>query len=274
MSDGQRTTWFVNGRLVDRHGKPVEREPAHLPIDATTTPDSWQWRSQNKEGMWSLWTELPEDSAISKASENRLDIQVRPLFTHPPKPTKAEELVRLFLAANDETKYGLADCLDNSGKPYQSQSLAETLAAARALFEEEEKSNGPDEEIVKFLEGVVGVVEANSYETLCLWKEETGERKTSWIDDTRGILEVIGHIGDLPVCISLRTATVDGHKILFVDPTSRVVDHEMVQLWLEKNLPKSAFEGNYINRADAMNFYNVIKRVEWRKMKERGNEKT
>ena len=58
---------------------------------------------------------------------------------------------------------------------------------------------------------------------------------------------------------------VGGHKILFVDPTSRVVDHEMIRAWLQANAPVTAFHGcdprKGLNIVDAGNFHNVLPRT-------------
>lgn len=114
-----------------------------------------------------------------------------------------------------------------------------------------------DKHMTEFLEGVIGVIEANSFEKLCLWQERGS--KAAWKENPAGYSEVIGYLDDMPVCISLFTITVDGHKLLFFDPTSQVVDHRMIDQWLEENLPKSAFKTDgWINKTNAMNFHNVF----------------
>lgn len=116
-----------------------------------------------------------------------------------------------------------------------------------------------DSEMTDFLHGVVGVVEANSFEHLCLWQEYRS--RVAWSDRMSGFGEIIGHLADMPVCISLRTSTVDGHKLLFVDATSQVVDWRMVDAWLDKMMPQSARRDNgSVNRVNAMNFHNVFPR--------------
>lgn len=115
-------------------------------------------------------------------------------------------------------------------------------------------------EMTKFLSGVVGVVEANSYEKHMLWNENRQrESPRVWEENLSGFIETIGHINKVPVCISLNTAEVAYQKILFVDPTSQVVDHRMVDKWLKDNLPKSAFRSNgYVNKTNAMNFHTLF----------------
>ena len=116
------------------------------------------------------------------------------------------------------------------------------------------------DEMTNFLHGVVGVVEANSFESLCLW-EEAEEQGRSWISNNSGFGQTVGQIAGMPVCLSLLTAEVEGHKILFIDPTSQVVDHRMIEEWLAKTLPKSAFrDDGFVNKTNAMNFHNVFPR--------------
>lgn len=111
-----------------------------------------------------------------------------------------------------------------------------------------------------FLDGVVGVVEANTYEQHMLWNENrrSAQPKT-WKDTSYGLMEVIGYFGEMPVCVSLLTAEVDRHKLLFIHATSQVVDHRMIDSWMNVTLPRSAFrKDGYINKVDAMNFHNVF----------------
>jgi hypothetical protein len=116
-----------------------------------------------------------------------------------------------------------------------------------------------DNELSRFLDGVTGVVEANSYEVLCLWKEAR-DRKETWIDCPAGFHETIGHLAGMPVCVTLRTATVKDRKLLFIDGASQVVDHRMIDKWLNNVCPQSARSSKqHVNRIDAMNFHNVFR---------------
>ena len=119
-----------------------------------------------------------------------------------------------------------------------------------------------DTEASEFLQGVVGAVEATGFEYHCLWKEAR-ELEWSWEENLVGLWRQIGGFNDMPVCLSIRTAVVRGHKIAFYHPTSRIVDHEMVENWLRAVMPASALrEGtSYLNKSDAMNFSNVFPRA-------------
>jgi hypothetical protein len=123
-------------------------------------------------------------------------------------------------------------------------------------------TNKASAEILAYLDGVVGVVEANSFEQHSLWKEAQREFPRVWKDVGHGYGQIVGSIGSMPVWISLLTAVVDEQKLLFFYPTSRVVDWDLIDKWLEDNLPRRAFrKDGYLNKTDAMNFANVFPRV-------------
>lgn len=122
---------------------------------------------------------------------------------------------------------------------------------------------GPD--VVEYLKGVIGVVDANSFENMSLWQQnQIRDNQRTWEESRSGYLVTVGQMGDRPVCLSISYATIDGHKILFIDACSEVVDYAMVEEWLKKYLPETAwterFSGKYINRTNAMNFHNVFPR--------------
>ena len=118
-----------------------------------------------------------------------------------------------------------------------------------------------NEQMTNFLEGVVGAVEASNYERLMLWNENRVHGLRIWNHgNVVGLMETVGFVDSMPVCISLLVEVIDGHKILFWEPTSMVVDHRLIDDWFTKTMPKSAYrEGSeYINKTDAMNFSNLF----------------
>lgn len=128
-----------------------------------------------------------------------------------------------------------------------------------------------DEQMKTFLAGVVGCVEATTYEQQKLWEthhyyaEKLGYDKLDWISHNSGLCEIIGYVQvkgkDLPVNLCMYVSTIKGHRILFYDVVSRCSDSEMVYSWLKRALPNTAKrENGYINRVDAMNFHNVFPR--------------
>ncbi len=115
----------------------------------------------------------------------------------------------------------------------------------------------PDREMTYFLTDVTGAIEATSCEQHSLWERYT-EYGVTWDQNNVGLLERVGTLADMPVCISLRTVKIGGAKILFYHATSQVVDHRMIQKWLEENLPASARrEDGRVNKTDATNSHIV-----------------
>jgi len=121
-----------------------------------------------------------------------------------------------------------------------------------------------DKQITDFLAGVVGVVEANSFESLMLWEENQRLDRWRWEQDSMGLLETVGHLADMPVCISLYKSRINGHLLLFWHATSAVVDHRLIDKWMVETLPLSAMRDGDprkgVNRTNAMNFSNVFPR--------------
>ncbi len=122
-------------------------------------------------------------------------------------------------------------------------------------------------DLAEYLAGVVGVIEATSFEHHSLWCDyaEAGQkhgRRFPWNETGHGTLQQVGGIGNRPIWISILTATVDGHKLLFWHVTSPVADHDQCEAWLRVNLPETAFrEDGRLNQSDPMNFTNVFPRV-------------
>lgn len=131
------------------------------------------------------------------------------------------------------------------------------------------------DDILKYLEGVEGIVEADGYTHHMLWQEFAddptairygpSERfRYSWKETGSGYGAFVGEVVDMPVFISLLTATVNDRKLLFWHATSQVVDHRLIEKWFTENLPTTAFRNNDsqegINQTDATNFINIIRR--------------
>lgn len=133
------------------------------------------------------------------------------------------------------------------------QGQAEVKAKPTTQLEEMSDS------IREYMEGAVGVVEANSFEQTCLWERHS--KTHEWKSSGVGYGVLIGADHDRPVFMSLTYVMIDGHKILFIDLTSMLVNWTMVDRWLEKNLPETAMKGTYANKTDAMNFLNIIPRT-------------
>jgi hypothetical protein len=119
------------------------------------------------------------------------------------------------------------------------------------------------EELDRYLEGVVGCIEDSSSIAISyIYKTVTeNDGREAWGENRGGgFLHTVGEIGDMPVCVSILTYTIRGHKILFVEPTSQVVDHRMVREWIESVLPQSAWneDRQQFRISDANNWHNAL----------------
>ncbi|AGH31511.1 hypothetical protein LOKG_00075 [Loktanella phage pCB2051-A] len=115
------------------------------------------------------------------------------------------------------------------------------------------------DEVKKFLDGAIGCVEANSFERMSLYGD-FDKAADDWKDNTSGLGITLGMVAKMPVCISLNSAVVNGHKIIFYSATSVMVDWRMVTDWLKAHMPETAFKDERLNKVDAMNFHNVFPR--------------
>lgn len=141
---------------------------------------------------------------------------------------------------------------------------------------------------------VVFFVEANSNEQLTLWQEWSKESmhnvqplsdefidnlseeikaiikpfnnkvkritstRVDWVQIMSGFGLTIGHVNNLPVFVSFNFAVINGKKICFYDPTSRMVDHTMVEKWLIEHFQLTHDGYTRWNHTDAMNFHNCV----------------
>lgn len=112
-----------------------------------------------------------------------------------------------------------------------------------------------DDWIEQYASDVVYIVEANSFEQMCLWEKF----QKIWEEHTRGgPLVTVGEIAKFPVCIALNVIKINGYSVLIVDPTSRVVDYTMIDEWLKSKWP-ALFPKDACNlKTDANNFHNVV----------------
>jgi hypothetical protein len=129
------------------------------------------------------------------------------------------------------------------------------MMSLAAAYAEQDRIN-----LIRFLEDIHGVVEANNFAIHALWDYYHKQHAYAWKPNNSGMFFQIGELAGMPVSLSLWTAVVNGQKILFWDMPSTVTDHRLAEKWLKKNLPKTAFkEDGRINQTDANNFHNVLR---------------
>lgn len=101
-------------------------------------------------------------------------------------------------------------------------------------------------------DNIDGICEATSYEQYCLWGQFHNEYGYSWVSSTMGTGKTLGEVDGMPVFISLISHIVNGKKILFIEPTSVVVDWRFIDKYKEENYKD-------VPSSDANNFINLIR---------------
>lgn len=123
------------------------------------------------------------------------------------------------------------------------------------------------DEIDRYLEDVTVIIEATSFEKNELWKQNSasaaqsgwGKGQLAWRDNLSGYGPAIGEIGGKPIAISIFTATIDGEKVCFMEPTSKAVDHDVIEAWLREKCPKARrYAEGYTHIRDAGEFRNAL----------------
>lgn len=100
------------------------------------------------------------------------------------------------------------------------------------------------EDAYKMAMKCVAAVEANSFETMCIWSDysPSSDKKTKWHANEwtqilSGGMFTLGNIYKRPINVEYRFAIIDGHYVMFYSPCSSLVDYRMVQNWLDHELP-------------------------------------
>ena len=96
-------------------------------------------------------------------------------------------------------------------------------------------------------------VEASNFERHCLWN--THHEQVHWKSCNAGYGVNIGKCAGMPVFVSVIFSVIDGHVVLFYEPTSQVVDWRMVEEWLKTTVPCTWKDNHWVGKADANNFH-------------------
>jgi hypothetical protein len=75
------------------------------------------------------------------------------------------------------------------------------------------------------------------------------------------VVETIGKLDKRPVCLSLFWWKINGVLIMVHNCTSQVVDHAMIEKWLEKNCAPRWDKGTRLAHTNADNFHHVLHHV-------------
>jgi hypothetical protein len=104
------------------------------------------------------------------------------------------------------------------------------------------------------------MVQATEFELRCL-KETWQHQIFSWeyAPKTLGLPETanLGSVAGVPITIDIIWVCVGGHVIGFYRPTSRIVDYDMIERWIDSALAPRRGE-NLTLRTGADHFWGVI----------------
>lgn len=101
-----------------------------------------------------------------------------------------------------------------------------------------------------FIGDCVIAVEANSFESHCLWAKY--HKETNWKQIGSGFGPTVGRIADMPVNVSININIINGHRVLFYYGMSMVVHFGMIEEWIRARLPAGT------KLTDAQNFHHAI----------------
>lgn len=117
------------------------------------------------------------------------------------------------------------------------------------------------EEFKELAKQCVGVVEATSFEKLSIWQYYSPQSHTkgshpatSWVQKLSGGAFCAGDFGDMPVNIEFTFECINGKWVMFYDPCSMVVDHRLVEKWLDDHM-------SHAKHTNAMNFHNIMHHI-------------
>lgn len=122
------------------------------------------------------------------------------------------------------------------------------------------------------------IVEASSEEYQQLWQQYASESfikewrvdkqglplerwspsDLHWVSQGNGWGQTVSKILDMPVCISLRFATIEGRRVCFWEATSQLVYYPDIAKWFAKNVPNH----DKVETSDATNFHNIVAAID------------
>lgn len=117
------------------------------------------------------------------------------------------------------------------------------------------------DDIEEYFREVHFLVEASYEEKHLLWlihHHEPNHGRTvveSWEDEGMGHGVQVGTLDKRPVCITMFYARLEGKRVCFWEPTSQVVDHEMIEKWLRARTKHITWDRGRWASENASNFH-------------------
>lgn len=78
-------------------------------------------------------------------------------------------------------------------------------------------------------------------------------RTVEWVQTNPGYWTEVGKLAGHPVVVNLHWAHLNGALVCFWESTSRVVDYDMIEKWLDKKFPNVVVKTNATNIHLALN---------------------
>lgn len=120
-----------------------------------------------------------------------------------------------------------------------------------------------------FFQDVVFLVEATHHEQFVFWQDYFHKPKydhckiNKWEQVTVGRLVQIGELDNRPINISINWAVLEGYLVMFYEAVSQVVDHAMVDKWIEHWSKDIKYDNGYRwAHTDSNNFHHCIHAVQ------------
>ncbi len=113
------------------------------------------------------------------------------------------------------------------------------------------------------------VVKASSDEMQLLWEKfckqsmyKTELTKYDWEQLNPGRVLTLGELAGMPVCVSVFWFKINGIMVMFIEGTSQVVDHRMIDKWLEENCAPRWDGGSRPAECNTVNFHHVLNYID------------
>jgi hypothetical protein len=113
----------------------------------------------------------------------------------------------------------------------------------------------------KLFDGVEYCIQASHDEHHMLWErwhyraDTTRSYVKNWEQVSLGHWLTIGSVDNRPICVSVQYAILNGHKVMFYEGTSQLVDYKMIEDWLERYFDRCNHHCN------AANFHHCMEAV-------------
>lgn len=145
---------------------------------------------------------------------------------------------------------------------YARQILAAELGLIRSMVAVRVRYADPEpRRLQELFKDVVTMLTCSKEEYHFAWgRNDDGkfQPKLDWKSDQSLTAFTVGHLADMPVAVTVAAVVIDGRKILFVEPTSTVVDYDMIRAWCQKMFKKHT--GRKLDRNyDISDFYTVVR---------------